>query len=149
MSDMKGARKNLWITLGLALAAGAAAFGVGYGLTADRTLRAAARDGDAMAWLRVEFRLDDGQFAAIKKLHDDYSVACGEHCAAIMDARERKAPAAEVARLEKVCVDAMTGHFRRVATLMPAGQGERYLAIVLPRVAGYSHHGAPNVRVGP
>jgi hypothetical protein len=146
---MNAARKNLWITLGLALAAGAAAFGVGYGLNADRSLQAAARDGDAMAWLRMEFRLEEEQFAAIKKLHDDYSVACGEHCAAIMDARERKAPAAEVARLEQVCVDAMTAHFRRVAALMPAGQGERYLAIVLPRVSGYSHHGAPNVRVGP
>ena len=66
-----------------------------------------------------------------------------------MAARERQAPAAEVAALEKVCVDAMTAHFRRVAVLMPPGQGDRYLGFVLPRIAGYSHQGAPNVRVTP
>jgi hypothetical protein len=66
-----------------------------------------------------------------------------------MDARERKVPAAEVARLEKICVDAMTGHFQRVAGLMPAGQGERYLATVLPRVSGYTHTGAPTVGAKP
>lgn len=141
--------RNFWITIGVVVAACAAAGGVFYVMNADRALQAAARQGDAMAWLRVEFRLDDGQFAAVKKLHDDYSVVCGEHCAAIMAAREQKAPGAEVARLEKVCVDAMTVHFRQVATLMPAGQGERYLATVLPRVAGYEHHGAPDVRAKP
>jgi hypothetical protein len=141
--------KNRLITLGLALVACAAAFGVFYALNADPAMQAAARQGDAMAWLRVEFRLDDTQFSAIKRLHDDYSIACGEHCAAIMAARERKAPAAEIARLEKVCVDAMTAHFRRVAVLMPPGQSERYLATVLPRVAGYEHHGAPDVRAKP
>ncbi len=141
--------KNFWITIGVVLAACAAAFGVVYALNTDRALQAAAREGDAMAWLRAEFRLEAAQFSAIKKLHDDYSVACGEHCAAIMAAREKQAPAAEVAALEKVCVDAMTAHFRRVAALMPAGQGERYLATVLPRVAGYQHHGAPDVRAKP
>lgn len=141
--------KNLWITGGVVVAACALAFGVFFALNDDPALRAAARDNDAMAWLRAEFRLDEAQFAAIKKLHDDYGAVCGEHCAAIMAARERKAPAAEVARLEKVCVDAMTGHFRRVAALMPAEQGERYLATVLPRVAGYTHTGAPTVGAKP
>jgi hypothetical protein len=140
--------KNFLITVGVALGACALAFGVFFALNNDPALRRAAREGDAMVWLRAEFKLDDAQFAAIKKLHDDYAVVCGEHCAAIMDARERKAPAAEVARLEKVCVEAMTGHFQRVAALMPTGQGERYLAVVLPRVADYGHSGAPNVRAG-
>ncbi len=138
--------KNLLITLGVALAACAVAFGVVYALNENRAMHAAAREGDAMAWLRAEFRLDDAQFAAIKKMHEDYGVVCGEHCAAIMEARERKAPAAEVARLEKICVEAMTGHFKRVAALMPAEQGERYLTTVLPRVSGYTHTGAPNLR---
>lgn len=141
--------KNLLITLALALAACGGAFGLAYFTSDAPALSAAAREGDAMTWLRVEFRLNESQFAAIKSLHEDYSVVCGQHCAEIMEARERKAPAAEVAALEKVCVDAMTAHFRRVAALMPAGQGDRYLAMVLPRVAGYSHQGAPNVRVGP
>lgn len=141
--------KNALLTLAAAIAACALAFGIFYRLNDDPALRQAARDGDAMAWLRTEFRLDEAHFAAIKKLHDDYAVVCGEHCAAIMAARERKAPAAEVADLEKFCVDAMTAHFKRVAALMPAGQGERYLATVLPRVEGYEHTKAPSVRATP
>ncbi|MSU67025.1 MAG: hypothetical protein EXS40_00395 [Opitutaceae bacterium] len=137
------------MTLGVAAVTCALTFGVFFVLNDDATLRRAARAGDALAWLRVEFRLDDAQFAAIKKLHDDYGAVCGEHCAAILEARERKAPEVEVARLEKICVDAMTGHFQRVAGLMPAEQGERYLATVLPRVSGYLHSGAPTVGAKP
>jgi hypothetical protein len=37
----------------------------------------------------------------------------------------------------------------RVAALMAPEQGARYLEIVRPRVAGYDHAGAPNVRVKP
>lgn len=141
--------KNVLITLLLAVAAGVTAFGVFYVLSDDRAMHAAAKDGDAMAWLRAEFKLSAEQFAAIRRRHEDYSLVCAEHCAAIMAARERKAPTAEVAALEKTCVDAMTVHFRGVAALMPPTQGDRYLAMVLPRVAGYSHHGAPNLRVTP
>ncbi len=141
--------KNLLITLAVVLAACAAAYGVIYTLSGDRAMHAAAREGDAMAWLRAEFHLDNARFAAIKRLHDDYSVACGGHCAAIMAARDRRAPAAEIAALEKVCVDAMTAHFQRVAAVMSPAQGERYLATVLPRIAGYEHHGAPNLRMSP
>lgn len=141
--------RNLLITLAIALVVSVAAYGVVYALSDNRAMHAAARQGDAMAWLRVEFRLTDPQYEAVRKLHQDYSITCGEHCAAIMEARERKAPAAEVTALEKFCVDAMTGHFRRVAALMSPVEGERYLAMVLPRIAGYTHQGAPNVRVAP
>lgn len=147
-AEMSAAR-NLLITAAVALAACAAAFGTGYVLGGDRALREASRDGDAMAWLRAEFRPTEEQFAAIRRLHEDFSLECGRHCAAIIDARERRAPAAEVAALEKVCVDAMRVHFRKVASLMPAGQGERYLALVLPRLEAHPHHGAPNLRAGP
>ena len=141
--------KNWLITLGLAVVVGVAAYGVFFVGNDEPELRRAARAGDAMAWLRVEFRLSDAQAAAVKKMHDDFSVECGEHCGAIVDARTRKAPAAEIARLEQVCVDAMTAHFERVAALMAPEQGARYLEIVRPRVAGYDHAGAPNVRVKP
>lgn len=141
--------RNWLIILGGALTAGVVAFAAFFAISGDPQMHRAARDGDAMLWLRAEFRLDEGQFAAVKKLHDDYGAVCGEHCAAIMAARERGAPAAEVAALERVCVEAMTQHFKAVAALMPAGQGERYLATVLPRVAGYDHAMAPNVRVRP
>jgi hypothetical protein len=141
--------KNFLLTLGVALATCALAFGVFYAMNDSPELRRAARENDAMAWLRMEFHLSDAQFAAIKKLHDDYGAVCGEHCAAIMAARERQAPVAEVGALEKICVDAMTGHFRRVAAEMPPAEGARYLATVLPRVSGYAHTGAPNVQLKP
>ena len=89
------------------------------------------------------------EFTAIRRLHEDFSGECGRHCAAIIEARERRAPSAEVAELERFCVEAMKTHFRRVAALMPPAQGERYLAFVLPRVESHPHHGAPSLRVGP
>jgi len=139
--------KNFWLTLVVLLAAAATSFGVFYAVNDAPAIRRAASEGDAMAWLRAEFRLDDAQFAAIKQLHDNYSLVCSQHCAAIMSAQRRHAPAAEVAALEQTCVDAMTAHFRQVAALMPPGQGERYLAIVLPRVSHYTHEGAPTLQV--
>ena len=140
--------RNLLFTLGLIVAGCALSFGVFYALNRDPTeLRSALQEGDAMAWLRAEFQLNDAQFAAIKQLHEDYRVVCADHCSAIMAAEKRDAPKTEVAALEKTCVEAMTLHFRRVAALMPAGQGERYLTIVLPRIADFDHRGAPNVQV--
>ena len=138
--------KNILITLGVALVVAAAAGGICYRMNCDAGLHRAANEGDAMGWLRAEFKLDDAQFAAVKKLHDDYGVVCGEHCAAIMAAKRRAAPASEIAGLEATCAEAMTAHFRKVATLMARKQGERYLSLVLPRVESYGHEGAPTVR---
>ena len=140
--------KNFLLTLVIAAAVCALSFGAFYALNREPAeMRRALSEGDAMAWLRAEFQLNDTQFAAIKKLHDDYRSVCADHCAAIMAAEKRHAPRAEIAALEKTCVDAMTAHFKRVAALMPPGQGERYLAIVLPRIADFDHRGAPNVQV--
>ncbi len=140
--------KNLLFTLGLVAAACALSFGVFYAVNREpAAVQQALRAGDAMAWLRTEFQLNNAQFAAIQQLHEAYGEKCTEHCAAIMAAQKRAAPSAEIAALEKTCVDAMAVHFKHVAALMPAGQGERYLAIVLPRVADYDHRGAPNVQV--
>lgn len=141
--------RNFLITMGVAVLAGVAAFGVFYLLNDAPAMQRAVREGDAIAWLRTEFHLNDAQAAAIKQLHDDYGTVCAGHCAAIMDARKRSAPPAEIATLEKKCVEAMTTHFRQVAALMPPGQGERYLATVLPRVAAYEHASAPNLRATP
>jgi hypothetical protein len=141
--------KNRLTTWGLALVAGLVAFGVFYLCGDDAALRRAAREGDALAWLRIEFKLSDAQFAAIKQLHTDYTVECSGHCAAIMAARDRGAPAPEISKLEEVCVASILVHFQRVAALMPAGEGDRYLAQVLPRLSGYEHTGAPTVRGTP
>ncbi len=141
--------KNFWLTLLLVLAAGVVSFGAFYALNDHPAIRRAAHEHDAMAWLRAEFHLNDTQFAQIKQLHDGYGDVCARHCAMIADAKKRHAPAPDIAALEQVCVDSMTEHFHRVAGLMPAGEGDRYLAIVLPRVSGYAHEGAPNLRVQP
>ena len=112
--------KNLLLTCGAVVAACALAFGVCYTMSDEPELRRAARENDAMAWLQTEFHLSEGQFAAIKQLHDDYGVVCGAHCAAIMAAKARPAPAAEIAALEKTCVDAMADELNEVIKRMSA-----------------------------
>ena len=140
--------KNLLLTFGVIAVVCALSFGVFYAVNREPAdLQRALQQGDAMTWLRTEFQLTDAQFAEIKKLHEDYRVVCTGHCEAIMAAEKRGAPQTEVTALEKTCVEAMSVHFRRVAALMPSGQGERYLAIVLPRIADFDHRGAPNVQV--
>ena len=141
--------RNLLLTVLLAAALAVLAFGVAYLASGDRALRVAARQGDALEWLRVEFALDAERFAAVRRLHEEFSIECSAHCAAIVAARERSAPAAEIAALEEHCVGAMTTHFRQVAARMGPAQGERYLALVLPRIRGHSHQGAPSVRLAP
>lgn len=142
--------KNWFVTLVAALGVCCASFAAFYALNREpAALRAAARDGDAMEWLRVEFKLTDAQYAAIKQLHQQYNVVCANHCNAIMAAETRHAPAADVAALENECVQSMTDHFHRVAALMASDQGSRYLAIVMPRIHDYDHRGAPNMRAQP
>ncbi len=141
--------RNLLLTVLLAAALAVLAFGVAYLASGDRALRVAARQGDALEWLRVEFALDAERFAAVRRLHEEFSIECSAHCAAIVAARERSAPAAEIAALEEHCVGAMTTHFRQVAAWMEPAQGERYLALVLPRIRGHTHQGAPSVRLAP
>ncbi len=142
--------KNWLLTVIVAVAACAVSFGAFYAFNREpAALRVAVRNGDSMAWLRVEFKLTDAQFAAIQELHAKYGAVCSSHCAAIMAARQRHAAPAEVAALENECVRSMTEHFHRVAALMSPDQGPRYLAIVLPRVQDYDHRGAPNVEAQP
>lgn len=140
--------KNWLVTLLIAIAVGAASFGAFYALNCEPAdLKSAVKERDALEWLRVEFKLTDQQYAAIKQLHAQYGTVCAEHCSAIMAAQKRHAPAEEVARLENACVQSMTDHFHRVAALMAPKEGARYLAMVLPRVQDYDHRGAPNVEV--
>lgn len=139
--------KSVLFMLLIAVTACAASFAVFYTLGDRPAVRRAASDGNTMEWLRAEFRLDDTQFAAIRELHDEFGAQCAEHCMAIMEARHSQGNETEVARLEAVCVDAMIAHFRKVAALMPAEEGERYLAFVLPRIDGYDHTQSPTIGV--
>ncbi len=143
----------------LALAALAAGF-LCYHLNSAPALHAAVEKGDAMAWLRVDFHLTDGQFAEIKKLHEAYAPSCEEHCRLIQEAtRARDAinaargsdPAAAAAaertlqELRTTCETAIAAHVRKVATLMSPDDGQRYLALVLPKIADFDHQMAPGL----
>lgn len=139
--------KNRLITIGLAVAACLAAFALFYAANrGSAAWRLAVRDRDAMAWLRVEFRLNDSQFAAVEGLHDEFERRCAVHCSLIQAAQRRHDSPAAIAALEADCVREMRDHFQRVAALMPAGEGERYLAIVLPRIDDFDHRGPPSVQ---
>lgn len=152
--------KYLWRTLGvLSLAALAVGF-LCYQLNSAPALHAAVRKRDAMEWLRVDFHLTDAQFAEIQKLHDAYAPSCEEHCRMIREASKardalvaaRGSDPAAVTAAERVlqemrttCESAITVHVQRVAALMSPADGQRYLALVLPKVANFDHQMAPGV----
>ena len=156
--------RNFILSVVLIVAAGAAAWTYAYRRCCDPDLRAAARAGDAEHWLRREFHLNDAQMAAIEKLQTDYAKECSVHCHRIMEAKEAlmalesesNIPVArlttartEVTQREAECRDAIRGHLRKVAALMPPAEGRRYLAMLLPKVDAFRHEGAPNLRLDP
>ncbi len=153
--------KYLLATLGIVLAAAAATGFVCYRLSCEPALHAAAKKGDAMEWLRTDFHLDDRQFAAIRELHDRYSGDCDEHCRRIQEAsRLKKALVAggadraaveeadrRMKELREICETAIARHVRQVAAIMSPGEGRRYLAIVLPKIANFDHMAAPDLNL--
>lgn len=152
--------KYLWSTLGvLSLLALATGF-LCYHLSSVPALHAAARKGDAMEWLRVDFHLSDRQFTEIRKLHDDYAPSCEEHCRMIQEASKARTamaanrgtdPAAIAAadrtltELRATCEAAISVHVKRVAALMSPEDGQRYLALVMPKIASFDHRTAPGL----
>jgi hypothetical protein len=152
--------KNLLISVGLVLAVAAAAGVVAYRKGGDAAVERALAERDAMAWLKADFGLTEEQFAGIKALHDDYSVVCAEHCLEIQKASaaverlKAQAPvdASEVAAAERrleelraVCESAIAAHVRRCAAMMSAKAGERYLALVLPKIREFDHQAPPDL----
>lgn len=111
--------------------------------------------GRDITWLRTEFGLNDEQFAAVRRLHDEYAGVCAQHCADIAAARAelarlggsdadpavREAAVRRVLELEAVCNESTRAHLRRVAAAMPAAQGERFLAMIEPHLAQLPHDG--------
>lgn len=104
-------------------------------------------DEDQVAWIAREFKLTPAQRDAVEKLHRDYLPVCSDHCALIVDARERLAEKpddaamrAEVARLERQCQQATLAHVRQVAACMEPKQAQRFLALVEPRILHHDHN---------
>jgi hypothetical protein len=125
------------------LLAGAAAFFGGQQLVAYWCAKHMARPTDDLAWLRLEFRLNDAELARVRQLHDGYLPKCREFCERI-DARKGELQALlasptnsaaaveqkliEVGTVRAQCQAAMLQHFREVSQVMPPEQGRRYLA---------------------
>ncbi|MGH8018698.1 MAG: hypothetical protein ACREIA_10460 [Opitutaceae bacterium] len=147
--------KKLAAILILALVAGL----LGYALARVRFEAAATAEvetGADIAWLKDEFHLTAPEFAAIEALHQAYSGICAQHCAGIVEARDRLAkleqegaesaaiePARrELLRLEAVCNEATRAHLRQVATRMPLEQGVRFLRATEPHLASSPHDGS-------
>ncbi len=146
------AGRNLAITL---VALGLAAVAVGlvcYRLNCEPELHRAAVAGDTMAWLRADFHLTDAQSAAIDRLQAAYAPSCDEHCRRVREAAAardalrtaRNADPATLAAAERRlrdvranCEDALSRHVRQVAAVMRPDEGRRYLALVLPKIAGF------------
>ena len=153
--------KYLLSTLGIIVVAAMATGAVFYRVSSEPALHAAASKGDAMGWLRADFHLSDAQFEAIRRLHDGYSGTCAEHCRRIQEAnRKTKAllaagadPAAvaaanrELQELRTTCETAITRHVRQVAAMMSPGDGQRYLALVLPKISNFDHQAAPDLQL--
>ena len=154
--------KYLLGTLAVLVFAGAALGWVCYRLGADPAMHAAAEKGDAMLWLRHDFHLDDRQFAAISALHAAYAGTCAEHCRLIqeatvarqaLEAARASDPAAlaaatrRITELRTICESAIAAHVRKVAAVMSPADGQRYLALVLPKIADFDHTAAPDLRL--
>ena len=130
-----------------------------YRLSADPVLHAAAAQGDALAWLRADFHLNDAQFDAIRKLHEAYAPSCAEHCRMIQEAAKARealqgadpvavaAAERKLQELRAVCETAIARHVRQVAAEMSPADGARYLALVLPKIADFDHLVAPDLRL--
>jgi hypothetical protein len=105
--------------------------------------------GGELEWLRQEFHLTDAQFAAVRKLHEEYAPKCEQMCGRIADANARadrligaqrsvtpevEAALQECATVHADCRRAMLGHIYAVANLMPADQGARYVEMMKARI---------------
>jgi hypothetical protein len=154
--------KHLVATLILLIGVAAAAGFVAFRTTGDEQVARALQKQDAMEWLRADFKLSNEQFAAIKKLHDSYSVVCEEHCRDIMlavrarnelkangqtDAAALAAAERRVEELRAVCESAIASHVRACAKHMSPESGERYLALVLPKIKDFDHQAPPDLQL--
>lgn len=135
-------RRSLLILVAMLLAA-TALFFAGQRITAHWRMRHMAQTADDLAWLRMEYKLNDAEMNRIRGLHDGYRVVCSNYCARI-DAQKQElqtaldagtntqktvdARLAEIGQLRAQCQAAMLLHFREVSQVMPPEQGHRYMA---------------------
>ncbi len=142
-----------WLTAGiiglLALAAGC----LSYVCFLRPAAAEKASDDDSLVWLRTEFKLSDSTFTRVKAMHESYEVICAAHCQAIADARrslqhlrntgasqlEIDAAMKQTSRVDAECRASTEKHVEAIAAAIGGREGERYLSIVLPRIAVFDH----------
>lgn len=134
-------RRSLLILMAMLLA-GAAVFFAGHAIAARWNMRHMAQTPDDLAWLRMEYRLNDAAMSRVRGLHEGYRVVCSNYCARI-EAQKQELQLAlnagtngqktvetrlvEIGQLRAQCQTAMLQHFREVSQVMPPEQGRRYL----------------------
>jgi Heavy-metal resistance len=134
--------RSLVVILG-ALALGAAVFASSYFIGQRAGAIYCVNPADDLAWLRVEFHLNDDQMARVRRLHEGYKPQCAKMCALIA-AKKAEVQAAlaggtnvtadvekkltELGELRAQCQTQMLRHFIAVSQAMPPDEGRRYLA---------------------
>ena len=156
MYPLKGMKRVLVFIVCAGLAAGAA-----FMLTRWAGKEKSLPLEEQLSWLKTDFRLSEAQVSAIQILHDDYVPVCLTHCEKIQAARKAAKLAgkrveggdagaraaavetakAELRRVEAVCREATRAHLLRVAAIMEPAQGERFIALVMPKL-GDQHRDA-------
>lgn len=133
-------RRSLLIALAL-VCVGAGVFFAGQRLVNSLCAQRLAPPTDDLAWLRLEFHLNDAELARVRELHDGYLPKCHHFCALIYqgkqdlqhllasptDAAAIEKKLIEIGTLRAQCQSAMLQHFREVSQAMPPEQGRRYL----------------------
>lgn len=141
--------KRLPVFLVLILLAGVGAWAVSYGVGLRKVQPLVQADQSEMEWLRREYHLSESQFAAVKKLHQDYEPVCARLCERIMESQgklskliesnrsvtpEVETAMRECAKVKEDCQQAMLGHIYRVSAAMNEDDGRRYMAMMEERV---------------
>jgi len=148
------------LILVLGLIAAAVAYGCIYFACTASARSLQRSDKPELAWLKVEFDLNDAEFKRVSDLHEAYLPQCREMCIQI-DAQNTKlqkllAGATDVSpeierelvessRLRTECQTMMLRHFFQVSQTMPPEQGRRYLSWVEAK-AFLPDYGMPNVK---
>ncbi len=140
--------KRSWIIVASGLVLGLFAYlGLYYVATAN-CRRLEHSPTPELAWLKLEFKLNDAEYARICEMHQGYLAGCAERCRRIDEKNahlkdllaqantitpEIERTLADAAQLRAECQKEMLRHFYEVSRTMPPEQGKRYLAWVQER----------------
>lgn len=115
-----------------------------------------------LAWLKMEFALNDAEYERIRRLHEGYLPDCARMCEKIASlnnelrqmvlATNTVTPAIseklqEIGNVRQECQTRMLSHFYAVSRAMPEEQGRRYLASMqeLTSLSSFRQHPASDL----